>query len=492
MFWARRPLFVLQCRRSVAVGRVVRRGGCDLLLSQAWEAFMSERSVRVHEMGRFVRPMFIGVLLAVVTAGRADEMGTRPISWEPRVPAGKCLSDSGSLLSNQRPGQAWQAIGDKEEVHSRDLLLALPGTRAVLETTPKAIELTLWGNLPELSGFSGLESAVILHDSRAFDLDFTLQRGRAILTNRKEKGSAVVWVRIEGAAFRLTLNEPGDSICLGLYSFWPRGVPFAAAPKSQDVPARSLTFIALKGQIDVKAGGTQHPLGAPPGPAYFHWDSDNGADEGTKKRDRIPDWANPNSAPPAKAILKVIAEYRDQAKDKEPDTALLDLLTASAKEREKERAAEMAEFAVFGLAAINDMDRLLQALDDPKNDAARQTAVTALQHWIGDVAGRDARLVQYLMDRRRYSKAQATTMLHLLHDAFAVNEPETYETLIAYLRHEHLAIRELAWRHLKRLTPEGVSVPYDPAGSDAERARAYAAWKELIPSGTVPMKKPKK
>ncbi len=295
---------------------------------------------------------------------------------------GKCLSPAGRLLVNERPGQPWHALGDTEDVSSRDLVLALPGTRAVLETRPKAVELTLWGNLPELTRFSGLQSAVILHDSRAFDLDFTLHRGRVIVTNRRDKGAAQVWVRIAGAAFRLTLGEPGDAVCLGLHSFWPRGVSFTPEPKPRDVPAATLTFLVLKGQIDVKAGGTQHSLSAPPGPAYFHWDSDNGPDEGTTRRDRIPEWANPKAkAPPGAGILfETIEKYQTMAKDGEPRIALDAFLVAAIDTRDDKQAKAMIEFAVLGLAAINDIDRVIQALNDPKQAEAedRRAGAAAL------------------------------------------------------------------------------------------------------------------
>jgi hypothetical protein len=448
---------------------------------------MSKRSFPVR--------VAIGVLLAFGTVVQAEDLGSRRISWEPRVPVGKCLSPAGSLLVNERPDQPWQTIGDKEDILTRDLLLALPGMRASVETQPKAVELTLGGNWPKWTEFSGLESAVILHDSRSFDLDFTLQRGRAIVTNRKEKGSALVWLRVEGAAFQLRLAQPGDAICLGLYGFWPRGVPFTTTPKPEDGPARTLTFFVVKGQVDVKTGGTQHALSAPPGSAYFHWDNVRGADERSRNPSRLPKWADPDAKTPpeAKAVLDVIEKYQAQAKDKEPRTVLYDLLAGAEKERDKQRATAMVEFAVLSLAAMNDIDRVMQALGDPKQAEARKSAVIALRHWIGNATGHDRRLYQFLLDPLHYSRAQASTLLQLLHSAFPIEEPDTYETLIAYLRHENLAIRELAWWHLSRLVPENLLIPYDPAASEAERAKAYKAWKTLIPSGSLPTKrKPKK
>lgn len=428
-----------------------------------------------------------------VSSAKAEELGSRPASWEPRIAAAKYLSPVGALLANARSGQPWRTVGQGAELSSRDLLLALPGMKAGLETSPRAVELTLWGNLPEMSAFHGLQSAVILHDSRAFDLDFTLRRGRVLVANRKEKGPARVWLRVDGAAFQLTLTEPGDAVCLGLYSFWPRGVSFTLSPRAEAVPVHTLHFLVLKGEVDVKVNGTQHGLSAPPGPASFHWDSVNGAEAGARRRRQVEAWADPSRPPPssAKALIEVIDRYKTAVKDKEPRTVLFDLLDAASNEREREQAKAKAEFAVFGLAAINDIDRVMQALEGPRQAEVRQAAVIALRHWIGAAAGRDRQLYRFLMDQRRYSKAQAATVLQLLHSAFAAAEPDTYETLIAYLRHQKLAIRTLAWWQLSHLVPKEVAVPYDPAASPEERAKAYAAWKKAIPSGSLPSRKAK-
>ncbi|HTU22675.1 MAG TPA: hypothetical protein VMG10_31840 [Gemmataceae bacterium] len=431
--------------------------------------------------------------LATLSPARAQELGTRPPSWEPRVAVAKYLSPVGSLLVNEQPGQPWRSAGQRAELYSRDLLLALPGMQARLETTPRAVELILWGNLPEMSEFHGLQSAVFLHDSRAFDLDFTLQRGRVLVANRKEKGATRVWLRVDGAAFQLTLAEPGDAICLGLHSFWPRGVPFTLSPGPEDVPARTLHFLVVKGRVDLKVNGTQHSLSAPPGPASFRWDSVDGPEAGARNRRSLEAWADlSRKAPPsANGLVEVIDRYAAAVKSKEPRTALFDLLDSAANERQREAVHAAAEFAVFSLAAINDIDRVMQALENPRQAELRKAAVIALRHWIGDAPGRDGRLYQFLMDRLRYSKAQAATVLHMLHSALPAGEPDTYETLIAYLRHEKLAIRTLAWWQLSHLVPEDIAVPYDPAASPEERVRAYTAWKKAIPSGSLPSRKPK-
>src|SRR3954452_11204659 len=126
---------------------------------------MSDPSVRVGVSGprRAVALLVAGLmLLAGPAAGVAAAAGP-----EPRVEGGRCLSPSGLLLAGERTGRAWRPVQDKGSVSSRDVLLALPGLRAGIEVRPGALTLALRGNLTDRS-FLGQESAVVLHDSRAF------------------------------------------------------------------------------------------------------------------------------------------------------------------------------------------------------------------------------------------------------------------------------------------------------------------------------------
>ena len=102
---------------------------------------------------------------------------------EPRVPCGKALSEAGTLLAREDDGQPWKPVA---QVFTRDHLLALAGLKAVIEPAPETVRLTLWGNLPPQSPFPVLESSAVLHDSKAYDLDITLQAGRAVVTNTKK------------------------------------------------------------------------------------------------------------------------------------------------------------------------------------------------------------------------------------------------------------------------------------------------------------------
>jgi hypothetical protein len=429
------------------------------------------------------------VLVAVDPAGAVDE---KKPTKEGRAPVAKSLAQPGMLLAREAPGKSWQALGPQDTVHSRDLLLALPGSRAGLRSNNGAVQLLLWGNLPQLSLNPVLESAVALHESSDQDLGFTLDRGRVVVSNQRDKGAARVRVRVRDQSWELNLEEPGAAVALEHYGRWPRGVPFNPDPKSADQPTAALVLLVLKGNVSLRAGGVQRALGAPPGPAYFHWDSVGGPDPGPQRLDRLPDWAEAKSTPEAKALQEVLERFSKQVKER-PVTDVLALVLAGATgDSDTARASLKRALAVTGWGALDDLGRLTAALADEKQGEVRALAIEALRHWIGRAPGNDVALYQHLNSDQKYSPAQAATVLNLLH-SFGDQElarPETYDALLAYLRHERLPIRELARWHLVRLVPDGKKVVFDPAAAAAEREKGFREWQKLVEE-TLKRQKPR-
>jgi hypothetical protein len=168
------------------------------------------------------------------------------------------------------------------------------------------------------------------------------------------------------------------------------------------------------------------------------------------------------------------------------------LLADANAEKDKERAALLREFAITGLAALGDLGPVADMLADAKHLDARETAVIALRNWIGAQPDRDPRLYRVFTEVQGYTPGEAATVMELLHSPFVVEQPETYETLIEYLNHKKLAVRELARWQLYHLAPVGRDIKYDAAGTPEERAKAAREWKELIPTGQLPPKEKKK
>ena len=99
----------------------------------------------------------------------------------------------------------------------------------------------------------------------------------------------------------------------------------------------------------------------------------------------------------------------------------------------------------------------------------------------------DVRLYETLV-ADKVKAGQAATIMELLHglNDEARIRPETYDTLITYLQSDQIMIRELAAVNLYGLVPQGKEIAFDAAAPTAQRAQSQAAWRKLIPEGTVP------
>ncbi len=439
-----------------------------------------------------VSAVSIGLLalwLAGATRLSAGEEPKKPPE-ERRVATGTSLSPYGWLLHREGPGKRLQPVQIEASVFTRDLLLALPGTRAEFKTKNGSLGVGLWGNLPNLSNIPVLESAIVVHDNAKVDLDFTLDRGRIVVTNRKAKGAARLQVRVLGVKWQLNLTEPKATIAMELYGRWPRGMPFRPSPMPEEQPTADLVFLVLEGNVELKSGAQEFALRAPPGPALFHWDSEAGADSGPRRQDTRPSWADADAAegPAAKSVRAMLGPVYTSLKNNEIDTALADLLAAADRDDNPRRARSIRRLAVYAFEAVDALPQLLEALDDAKHPEVRETAVEGLHHWIGRGVEQDQELYKFLTKRLKYPPGQAEIVMSLLH-GFSDTElalPQTYEVLIAYLGHKKLPIRELGRWHLYRLAAIGRAIKYDPVGPEADRDKAVKEWKKLLMDGKLP------
>jgi hypothetical protein len=415
----------------------------------------------------------LALLLAALTPVRAEE----PKSPQPekRVAVAKCLTKTATLIRREALGQPWQIIAEKEDLFSGDLILALPG--AELEPNNGTVHMSLLADLDHKSPYPIRETAVILHDNPAVDLDFTLDRGRVDVINKKAKGAAKLHVRVRDQVFEVTLDEPGDRVGLEEFSGWPRGSTFKKDPKPTEAPVASLIFLALKGSVGVKHVLHFHGLQAPPGPALLEWDSVDGLDLSPQKMDKLPDWANAEKTdtPDLKHKRDTIERIRSLRESKGIDGAITELL--------KDDDFMHRRAAILILGAQDDLPRLGEILSDAKNFDLWDSAVKTLRHWIGRGPGQDQKLYHGLIERKQFTPVQAETVLELLHD-FGDKvraRPEIYEVLFEQLDSDKLALRGLAYWHLSRLMPEGKKFGYNPVSSKEERAAAIKEWRKLIP-----------
>ena len=90
----------------------------------------------------------------------------------------------------------------------------------------------------------------------------------------------------------------------------------------------------------------------------------------------------------------------------------------------------------------------------------------------------------------KYRESEAAIIMELLHSPSReqVQTPAFWAYLIDKLRHDKLAIRELAFFHLRHLLgePGGKRSRYNTSDPPDGLQRGYEAWKKLIPEGKLP------
>lgn len=401
---------------------------------------------------------------------------------EPGKTVARSTSEDGRMMRRKAFGQPWQVVKKNDELPAGELILGLP--RASFESKNAAVKVVFWTDWNANAPHPVIDTAVVLKESDKFDLDVMLDRGWIGIANQKKEGAAKVRVRTQAdGEWELTLNEPGAVVTMMVYGRWPRGVPFKLEPGPKDIPSYGAVFLAMEGTTTLKHEGDQQLLREPPGPALVTWDSETGHDTAPAFLDKLPYWASPKSiTEDVEARLALQERFRKLALEKGVDEALGEFVSSDKPEERR--------LGVLGLAALDDLIRLGDALRQTRYPDVWDTAVLALRHWIARAPGNDQILYQGMLARRKWTKVEAETALQLLHSFSEeeVQSPELYETLIDLLDHDNLALRGLAHWHLYRLVPAGEKIEHHPTDPKEKREEAKKAWQKLIPRGKLPPK----
>lgn len=384
-------------------------------------------------------------------------------------------------------GGKWQPVKSKGRISTAELLVSLPGNRSDLKLDA-GVQLTLWGNLPvfwPINVGMMLESAVTLNAPPAgFEADCTLDRGRVVLTNQKPNGTAKVRVRFHEEIWDLVLKEKAV-VALELFGTYPIGTPFQNKPEA-DKPQAFVYLFVLAGDATLEVGYPHNNISLPAS-SLFGWDS-----YGPKTRGPLPSqiklkWYSEQPPPKTKdtqELLGALDQFNARLAKKP-----LEILLAEARNDARPPSRYVD---VMAMGAVDDIGGLIESLNDAKHADVRASAVDALRHWIGRNGEQDQKLYRFLLEKASMTPQHAEIAMSLLH-SFSIQQarsPETYEVLIDYLRSDKLAIRELAYFHLYRLTPEKLRVPFNAASEPALRTKAIAQWEKLVKEHKIPSSGP--
>ncbi len=385
------------------------------------------------------------------------------------------------VLLRQREANLWGRLRPDSRIATGYSLVSLPGYRSRVQLD-SGVQLTLWGHVPEFSNLPPvLESSVLLHaPEHGIDLDFSLDHGRVHLTHFKSQDEARVRMRFRQEIWELTLPRATE-VVLDLWGHYPRGVPFREEPGARGPLA--MLELYCKGPARLKTAAREYVW---PDSSRFSWSNDHHATVGPEPMPKPPDWwTNRLDWQTVPAIAEMILALNDLSDKLAWTNAILETVLTQVRESEDPPSRSLG---VLCLAALDAVPHLVDALEDRQHFEVRWAARYALQHWMSRHADHDLELFRLLQELTGYSRENAAIVLGLLHtfSEVAGADPKTYQTLIEYLNHDKLAVRELASWHLTLLAPHiAKDLLFDPAGTSEHRKQIQDAWKKRLRNGSI-------
>lgn len=399
-------------------------------------------------------------------------------------------------------------------ISSRRTLLSLPGSKSVVNLDT-GVELTLWGNLPELTlDATVLESRVILNAPGQLDADVTLDRGRIVLRNKKAAGKeALIRVRFDDPMLGkeeyidITLETPDAAVVLERYGELDREVPFNEDPKDKDRkgPIANLRIIGFDQTAAIRFGDLTSRVNTTSQPVLTWQNRQSGLR--SPKEAALPPWVNgtPELAKDNDKLArkKAVAAHEELTKLLERKTlslALGEIDEPLKKTVETEmrinKALSPDTFAkwrhvIRSYAAMDDMGYVFNTFSGPLTPIyIRGVCLQTIQQWLA--WGRDQDYALLAVVAKNHRKNESIRIVELFHMVTKedADRPATYQLLIEGLNNNVLAIRTLSHWHLLGLAPAGGKIAYDPAMPAALREAAVRQWTSVIPPGHTPSTAP--
>jgi hypothetical protein len=397
---------------------------------------------------------------------------------------------------------SWEKVKPREKLQSTDTLLTLPGFANLIRTS--GVSILMRGNVPQFAlarlQLEMLESAVVLHRNKEFDLDLTLLRGRIFLVNNKD-GPAKIRLRFsERQAWDIELANRNDQIGVDYYTAYRSGINY----RTGEEPQGWLFMVLIRGEATVAVNDVDtHTKRVKPPHAYlFGWDSFRKAGEPRELEDLPASW---NKTPPTieevdNERLGIIKRMTAALKDLEVRLSASKPVNIAIKEGLEKPDAVARMLAIYCQGAIDDVANLVDEMDDedPVHVYDRQAAIFTLRRWLargaaqGKVLYDGEKQTGILIDKTdKRKKGEAKRIYELLYDLPYEdwNEPATFEVLARCVASSRVAIAELGYSHLLVLSRgliDPKKMPFNAADSIEDRRKFADKIEDMVAKKVLP------
>ena len=144
----------------------------------------------------------------------------------------------------------------------------------------------------------------------------------------------------------------------------------------------------------------------------------------------------------------------------------------------KDRTPRISELAVRALALTEHHSAMLQALAQSEHEESRQAAIGGLREWLPRKP--ENRLVLKENASKLFREEESDIVYRLLwgYNAEDLANPTIADQLLTWMEHQNLAIRELAFFHVRRIT--GRDFDYRAVNPAIQRQASVKRWRDLL------------
>ncbi len=376
------------------------------------------------------------------------------------IPQIEYSSPNGILLRYSPKAKDWVVLAHRSLIRANERVASPEPYDALLDVGAGLCRAELLGGT----------SLRLLGSSKTALFGFEITEGRIVIQNRPDAAAAgsplVLAVKIRGDVWRVELLQPGtlcgieivrrepdqfekkldkDSYAGGFYVVKGSVRIVDATDRTETVEGEG--WISLAPEYRMPADPA-NPLPKPPLLA-------------------IPDWLDPDTARVSSTRRRFASLFEKEIDVDQPILMSLPTVVKSPRPGISELAAEC-------LAVTESYQELVKTLAQAEHEESRRAAITGLLRWL-PTAENGGELLKTTLPMF-FQEDEADVVYHLL---WGYNEKDarnraTSLQLIEWMEHENIAIRELAFHHVYRLT--GQRYDYRPLSPEVQRRSAVNRW----------------
>lgn len=413
-------------------------------------------------------------------AGAAAEKPLAEGAAAPRlnVPPMQYVSSDGVLLRYEPKDENWFRMPHRSQVHAGEVL-----------AVPEPFEASLaFGEERHTLEILGGSVVGVLPPNAAAPYGLDVRRGRFVVRGGRgavDQATPTIWVAlsIRGELFRIELLTPGTVCGVEVApreptrfeeDFGPNAYTGAVCVGSGSVrvvdAAQRVQMISAGGRWDLAPearaaalAAAEPSLAAPVG--------------------MIPDWlSDRKSSGLTNSLARVFDKQFEY--DEPVEVAISELAV-------RDRRHGIAKLAVACLALLEDSGGMLQALRESKHQEARLEAISGLRTWV-NLDPRNREILRRELQQRFYGDEPKAIYQLIWGFGDKQNPPDrnVSKRLVQWLGDDSVAIRELAFYHIYRLT--GRRNEYRPDAPEHERKAAFNQWQRYLEKDGVLLAAPPK